>query len=81
MKYVKHQWNASSQDPFVICPYYTGRDKGPIIGERKGERGILTFFNEGRAWAYIFAVVQPDDVRACDNYRVIKVSQFEAEQR
>jgi len=65
----------SSDDPYVIWPYYTGRDKGLLMTpERNGI--VPIFFNEGRAWKYIFDVVQPDDPRACDNYRVLRVSEY-----
>ena len=60
-------------DPFVIHPYYTGRDKGALYNE---DHKLMTFYNEGHAWRHIFTVVQPDDIRACDNYRVIRLSEY-----
>ena len=55
----------SSQNPILIHPYYTGRDKGPISHK---DGTPMMFFNEGHAWNYIFTVLQPNDLRAMDNY-------------
>ena len=60
----------SNSDPFVIWPYYTGRDKGAL----RGEEGILTFFSVGRAWKYISEM--PGDDRKWDNYRVVRLSEY-----
>lgn len=69
---------AHRSDPFIICPYYTGRDKGPLIANGGDDNGaILTFFSEGHAWRHILTVVQPDDERACTNYRVVRLSEWE----
>ena len=64
--------NAVNRDPWVIHPYYTGRDKGALMHEG----GIMAFFSQGHAWRHIFTVVQPNDVRACTNYRVIRLSEY-----
>jgi hypothetical protein len=61
-----------ASDPFVIHPFYTGRDKGALY---EGDK-LLTFFNEGYAWWWIFNKVQPSDMRACSNYRVIRLSEY-----
>lgn len=68
----------SNKDPFVIWPYYTGRDKGVLRhrGEDGITRGILTFFNEGQAWKYISEM--PGDDRRWDNYRVVRLSEYVA---
>ena len=79
MRYIPHNKFAHRTDPFIIRPYYTGRDKGPVVTKDEEGHGILTFFNEGRAWKYIFEVCQPNDERAADNYFVQRVSEFEKE--
>jgi hypothetical protein len=76
MRFIPHNRFSHREDPFVIQPYYTGRDKGPITTKDETGYGVLTFFNEGRAWKYIFDHLQPNDERACDNYRVIRASEL-----
>jgi len=63
----------SNSDPWIIHPFYTGRDKGAL---RNGDGAILGFFSQGHAWKYIFETVQPNDDRACTNYRVIRLSEY-----
>jgi hypothetical protein len=63
----------TNPDPYIIWPYYIGRDKGPHVNER----GIIPAFRSpGFAWKYIFDVVQPDDMRACENYKVLRISEY-----
>lgn len=65
-------------EEWVIHPYYTGRDKGPLMRRNpnwKTEGGathldVLTFPTEAAAWEHIHTVVQPNDPRADYNYRV-----------
>jgi hypothetical protein len=73
--------NSLSDNPWVIWPYYTGRDKGALFahgGENNGK--LLTFFSQGYAWKHIFEVVQPNDIRACTNYRVIQIREYLGEE-
>jgi hypothetical protein len=74
----------SSSDPYVIWPWYTGRDKGALCerldpAEGKGTHGdLLLFYGPGHAWHHIFTHVQPNDSRARDNFRVVKLSEYHA---
>lgn len=72
----KCQGLSFTSNPYVIHPYFTGRDKGAVHG---GDGWPLLFSNEGRAWMHVFSSVQPNDSRAADNYRVIPYKQYIAE--
>lgn len=68
-----HDRGTSATDPYVIWPYYTGRDKG-AVSDRDGRP--LLFMTAGHAWHHIFFVVQPNDDRAKSNYRVVRLSEY-----
>lgn len=57
---------------YIIWPYYTGRDKGPVRDRNVEGMPVMTFRTEGEAWHHIFFVLQPNDDRAKYNYRVVK---------
>jgi hypothetical protein len=65
-----------TQRPYVIHPYYTGRDKGAISDPATTTGEPLLFFSQGEAWWYIFHTLQPNDVRAKSNYRVITLAEY-----
>lgn len=67
----------SNDDPWVIHPSYTGRDKGAIMIDQE----IATFYSQGHAWKYIFQHLQPEDDRACTNYRVLRLSEYRGDER
>lgn len=66
----------STDNPFVIHPYYTGRDKG-CVSHKDGTP--MLFYTEGDAWWYIFNTHQPHDPRAKHNYRVITLREYQGE--
>lgn len=66
---------------FVIHPYFTGRDKGPLRERNPNfltdggptHFDILKFETADAAWEHIFTKVQPNDPRAKHNYRVYDI--------